>query len=129
MALGYYPTPYISGQFEALAKEGATPELIAAVLDYTAEHAPRPTWAYARAVIGRKLAEGITTGAAFEASVAAWYGRQAAPRAAADQLPAGQPARPTKRVIEQCYAQRDYNPAVVDALSSAEIAEALRYGH
>lgn len=127
MALGYYPTPRNQEQLHALMQAGASPCLLVAVLEYTAEHAPRPTWAYAQCVIRRKLAEGIATGDAFERSVAAWYGQQIEHRAAADQRPAAQPARPPKRVIEQLYEQREYVGDKYTSLTPAEIEEALRY--
>lgn len=49
--------------------DGATPQLIRTVLEYTA-CAPRPSWAYARAVIYRSLQKGITTDGAFMRSLA-----------------------------------------------------------
>ena len=122
MALGYYPPPRIQAQMEAITDAGAAPSLIVAVLDYTAEHAPRPSWAYAQAVLRRKLAEGILSGEAFTASVAAWYGLQDAQRTAAPQG-----RRQPKQVLEQLYEQRTYDPAQYDSLSPEEITEAMRY--
>ncbi len=130
MALGYWPTPIIMQQVSAFLQSGIDAGLIAAVLRYTGEHAPRPTWAYARSVIDRKCRDGITTAAAFESSVAAWYAQRQMP---VSPSPAAQgrgnriPARRTKTVIEQQYDQRDYDPAVVDGLTPDEIAEAMRY--
>lgn len=123
MALGYYPSPRNQQQVLALMESGASACLIEAVLAYTAEHAPRPSWAYAQAVLRRKLAEGITTGEAFECSVAAWYGQQAAQPAAIQPR-----QRSAKQVIEQQYSQREYiGPKYSGELTPEEIAEVLRY--
>ncbi len=130
MALGYWPAPVIMQQVAAYLQSGIDAGLIAAVLRYTGEHAPRPTWAYARSVIDRKYREGITTAAAFDASVAAWYSQRQMP---VSPSPAAQgrgnriPASRTKTVIEQQYDQREYDPAEVDGLTPEEIEEAMRY--
>lgn len=128
MALGYYPSPRIIQQMEILFSSGVCPALLVAVLEYTGEHAPRPTWAYAQCVLSRKMAEGVRSAEAFRASVDAWYRQAAATRAAAAVATEQKPPRRVKQVVEQAYSQRDYSDARFSGvLSPAEIAEAMKY--
>ena len=46
--------PVIRSQIRSLMAQGAMPDLIAAVIEYSAA-APRPSWAYARTVLERQL--------------------------------------------------------------------------
>lgn len=131
MAFGFYPAPRIIDQITAMTDDGISPDLIRAVLNYTADHAPRPTWAYAQAVIRRKLDEGITTGEAFEASVAAWYAAAAQRRQDVDsgttQRAPKNTSRAGKTVIEQRYSQREYSPEKYLGLTPEELAEVRSY--
>ena len=55
-------------EIAGMLAEGIDRTLIGAVLAYTAD-APRPSWAYARAVIYRNYAKGINSGLDFEDSI------------------------------------------------------------
>lgn len=91
---------------------GAGADLVAEIIRYTAG-APRPSWAYARAVLRRQMAMGTRTAADFAAREAerAERGLQNAGN--------GMP----KRVIEQCYEQRRYDVAEFGELSEEQLAE------
>ena len=114
-----YPMPYaIQRQCEnLLSQTECTASLIIAVIEYTTITAPRPAWPYARAVINRQLAAGATDAAGFSAACQAYADRQ--------QLQPS-PARSggVKRVIEQQYSQREYDPEEYDGPSKEDIAEA-----
>lgn len=114
-----YRMPYaIERQCENLLTQTAcTASLIVAVIEYTTITAPRPAWPYARAVINRQLAAGVTDAAGFAAACQAYTDRQ--------QLQPS-PARcgGVKRVIEQQYSQREYDPGEYDGPSAEDIAEA-----
>ena len=138
--------PVIRSQIRDLMAQGAMPDLIAAVIEYSAA-APRPSWAYARAVLVRQLAMGTRTAEQFEAAcdsyrrkaaekAASWrilpeqnysqreYGPEYGGMSAADIEEAKRLGPSPKRVIEQCYSQREYDPAKVDGPSPEEIAAA-----
>lgn len=140
--------PVIRSQIRSLMAQGAMPDLIAAVIEYSAA-APRPSWAYARTVLERQLSMGTRTAEQFEAScmafrrkaavkAAAWrgkilpeqnysqreYGPECGGMSAADIEEAKRLGPSPKRVIEQCYSQREYDPAKVDGPSPEEIAAA-----
>lgn len=110
------PLPrYTATEVLELIQSGIQADMICAVLAYTAG-APRPSWAYARAVIERQAAQGARTAADFRGNVSSWrQQRAAAPGAAAPGA-----AAPAKRVIEQQYEQRTYSPE-----QYAEIPEEL----
>lgn len=139
--------PVVRAQMVQMLEQGAAPDLIAAVIEYSAA-APRPSWAYARAVLRRQMDMGTRTAADFD-NACSNFRRKAAERAAGPRRVAEQcysqreygpelagmsaadieeakrlfPS-PPKRVIEQCYSQREYDPAKVDGPSPEEIAEA-----
>ena len=139
--------PVIRSQIRSLMAQGAMPDLITAVIEYSAA-APRPSWAYARTVLQRQMDMGTRTAAEF-VTACSEYRRKAAERAAGQRRVAEQcysqreygpelagmsaadieeakrlfPS-PPKRVIEQCYSQREYDPAKVDGPSPEEIAAA-----
>lgn len=116
--------PVVRTQMQAMLEQGAAPDLIAAVIEYSAA-APRPSWAYARTVIQRQMQQGTRTAAEFTAACAA-YRQKAAQRARPDCWNAEQgyySSRP-KRVIEQQYPQREYSPE--DGGMSAEDIAAAR---
>lgn len=139
--------PVIRSQIRSLMAQGAMPDLIAAVIEYSAA-APRPSWAYARTVLERQLSMGTRTAEQFEAAcdryrrkaaekAASWrkilpeqnysqreYGPEYGGMSAADIEEAKRLGPSPKRVIEQCYSQREYDPAKVDGPSPEEIAEA-----
>lgn len=96
---------------------GAGADLVAEIIRYTAG-APRPSWAYARAVLRRQMAMGTRTAADFAAREAerAERGLQNAGN--------GMP----KRVIEQCYEQRRYDAAEFGELSEEQLAEMAKRG-
>lgn len=98
----------VAAEISDLMAKGASLDLICAVIRYTAG-APRPSWAYARAVLRRQMDMGTRTAADFQAREAA---RASAP--------------PPKRVIEQCYGQRPYDPADFGELSDEQLAELAR---
>lgn len=139
--------PVIRSQIRSLMAQGAMPDLIAAVIEYSAA-APRPSWAYARTVLERQLSMGTRTAEQFEAScmafrrkaaekAASWrkilpeqnysqreYGPEYGGMSAADIEEAKRLGPSPKRVIEQCYSQREYDPAKVDGPTPDEITEA-----
>lgn len=140
--------PVIRSQIRDLMAQGAMPDLIAAVIEYSAA-APRPSWAYARTVLVRQLAMGTRTAEQFEAAcdsyrrkaaakAASWrgkilpeqnysqreYGPEYGGMSAADIEEAKRLGPSPKRVIEQCYSQREYDPAKVDGPTPDEIAAA-----
>ena len=96
---------------------GAGADLVAEIIRYTAG-APRPSWAYARAVLRRQMAMGTRTAEDFAAREAerAERGLQNAGN--------GMP----KRVIEQCYEQRRYDAAEFGELSEEQLAEMAKRG-
>lgn len=105
--------PVIRSQIRSLMAQGAMPDLIAAVIEYSAA-APRPSWAYARTVLERQLSMGTRTAEQFEASCMA-FRRKAAAKAASWR----------KILPEQDYSQRDYSP-MEGGMSAADIEEARR---
>lgn len=105
--------PVIRSQIRDLMAQGAMPDLIAAVIEYSAA-APRPSWAYARAVLVRQLAMGTRTAEQFEAACDS-YRRKAAEKAASWR----------KILPEQNYSQRDYGP-MEGGMSQADIEEARK---
>lgn len=126
-AIGYSMTQAIRNQIAALMEQGAAPDLIAAVLEYTAE-APRPSWAYARTVLRRQMDTGTRTAEDFQQSVEA-YRRKAAERAAGPDCWSAEKgyyaSRGPRRLPEQCYSQREYGPEL-DGPSPEDIAEAMK---
>lgn len=88
-------------------RQGAGFDLVAEIIRYTAG-APRPSWAYARAVLRRQMAAGVQSAKGFLAAENARAGRQWSHG---------------KRVIEQAYEQREYNPADFDELSDEQLEE------
>lgn len=97
---------------------GIQADMICAVIAYTGG-APRPSWAYASAVIERQAAQGARTAADFRGNVSSWRStRSAAPAAAAPQ-----PA--PKCVIEQCYNQRVYTQEDEDRWEQEALAEMM----
>lgn len=111
--LGYPMPPAVQRQCARLLTEsGCTAGLIAAVIEYTAVTAPRPSWPYARSVINAQLTAGVTTAEAFEAACNAFRAKRARVG--------------TKRLPEQSYTQRDYGPEV-DGPSEEDIRAAAAY--
>lgn len=106
--------PVIRSQIRSLMAQGAMPDLITAVIEYSAA-APRPSWAYARTVLERQLSMGTRTAEQFEASCMA-FRRKAAAKAAAWR---------GKILPEQNYSQRDYSP-MEGGMSAADIEEARK---
>lgn len=118
--LGYWPSTAAREQLQQLQADGASEELICAVLEYTAQNAPRPTWAYARTVLRKQLAAGVRTAEAFNEACAAFY----AARTAAPAYTPGYYKAPQKRVQEQQYQQRQYDPAELDAIPADLLEQA-----
>jgi len=109
------PMPhFVAAELAERMQAGAQPDMLAAILEYTGG-APRPSWAYARAVIDRQLARGTRTAAAFRAGVEQYRAARCT-----------QTAQPAKRVQEQQYSQRPYDPAEDDTLSPEQLAELAR---
>lgn len=63
-SLGRSMPNIVSREIQGMQAKGISSDLILVVLEYTAG-APRPSWAYARAVILRSYANGINDGEAF----------------------------------------------------------------
>ena len=107
--LGKAPTPAIMRQMYTLTESGqCTPDMIAAVIEYTAVTAPAPSWAYARYVINAQIAAGRSTREEFETACMIFRKKR---------------TKTGKRVIEQEYSQREYGKEL-DGPSAEEIAEA-----
>lgn len=116
------PMPrFVASELAERMQAGAQPDMLAAILQYTGG-APRPSWAYARAVIDRQMAMGTRTAAAFKRGVEQYR--------AARCTETAQPGQPgqygLKRVQEQQYSQRPYDPAEDDLLSPEQLAELAR---
>lgn len=95
---------YLAGCIDA----GAEVDLLAAIIEYTAG-APRPSWAYARAVIERQMAAGARTADDFRRGVDEWRATRTAGARQRD------PARD--------YEQREYEPGQFDGLSADQMRE------
>lgn len=104
----------VAMEIMAMMAAGAGADLVAEIIRYTAG-APRPSWAYARAVLRRQMAMGTRTAEDFTAREAA-----RAERIHANGMP--------KRVIEQCYEQRRYDAAEFGELSEEQLAEMAKRG-
>lgn len=102
--------------------ETVEPSLICAALEYTAQCAPRPSWAYANATISRQAAMGSRTAEDFNAACAAYRAKQQ-PRA---YRPGFYQHSVSKPVYAQQYDQREYNPAEVNDMSAEDLAEAAQ---
>lgn len=67
--LGRSMPRFVEEEILGMIADGAEPSFIRAVIEYTA-CAPRPSWAYARAVIYRNMKKGVTHEGTFMASLA-----------------------------------------------------------
>lgn len=108
----------VAMEIMAMMAAGAGADLVAEIIRYTAG-APRPSWAYARAVLRRQMAMGTRTAEDFTAREAARAERNFAN---------GQQMSMPKRVIEQCYEQRRYDAAEFGELSEEQLAEMAKRG-
>lgn len=108
----------VAMEIMAMMAAGAGADLVAEIIRYTAG-APRPSWAYARAVLRRQMAMGTRTAEDFAAREAARAERNFAN---------GQQMSMPKRVIEQCYEQRRYDAAEFGELSEEQLAEMAKRG-
>lgn len=107
----------VAMEIMAMMAAGAGADLVAEIIRYTAG-APRPSWAYARAVLRRQMAMGTRTAEDFTAREA---------ERAERGLHYGGNGMP-KRVIEQCYGQRRYDAAEFGELSEEQLAEMAKRG-
>lgn len=107
----------VAMEIMAMMAAGAGADLVAEIIRYTAG-APRPSWAYARAVLRRQMAMGTRTAEDFTAREA---------ERAERGLHYGENGMP-KRVIEQCYGQRRYDAAEFGELSEEQLAEMAKRG-
>lgn len=107
----------VAMEIMAMMAAGAGADLVAEIIRYTAG-APRPSWAYARAVLRRQMAMGTRTAEDFAAREA---------ERAERGLHYGGNGMP-KRVIEQCYGQRRYDAAEFGELSEEQLAEMAKRG-
>lgn len=105
------PMPrFVLKQVLELFDAGIQPDMVCAVLAYTAG-APRPSWAYARAVIERQAAGGARTAEDFYGNVSSWRQKRA-------QAP-GEP----RRIRDQQYEQRQYDREELDGIPEDQLAE------
>lgn len=102
-------SPWYRQQVEGYLSSGVQPDMICAVIAYTAG-APRPSWAYASAVLDRQIAQGARTAADFQGNVSSWRNSRSA-------------AAPVKRVVEQQYGQREYKPGQFDDIPEDLLAD------
>jgi len=115
--LGYWPTAAIMEQLRTMMNGGADASLLCAVLEYTAQSAPRPSWAYARTVLQKQIAAGVKDADGFNQACSAY---RAARSAAA---PAYTPGYYKPQVQEQRYEQRHYDPAEYDDIPEDQLAQ------
>lgn len=112
------PMPaYIQHEVLQLIDSGIQPDMVCAVLAYTAG-APRPSWAYARAVLDKQIAMGARTAADFQGNVSSWRDARAAAK-----VP---PLQARKRTVEQQYDQRHYDPKEYDDIPADQLEEMNR---
>ena len=71
--------PVAIRQIDYAFEQGMSPDLIMTAIDEAAL-APRPSWAYARAIIQRLLAEGVLTPEAYTERQARFYSRRSRDR-------------------------------------------------
>lgn len=88
--------------------ESVEPSLICAALEYTAQCAPRPSWAYANATITRQAAMGSRTAEDFNNACAAFRAQQKNTYRPGFYQHSGKP------VLAQQYSQRDYDSKEID---------------
>lgn len=88
--------------------ESVEPSLICAVLEYTAQCAPRPSWAYANATITRQAAIGSRTAEDFNNACAAFRAQQK------NTYRPGFYQHSVPPVLAQQYSQRDYDQREID---------------
>ena len=110
----------VAREIMAIMAAGASADLVAEVLRYTAG-APRPSWAYSRAVLRRQMAMGTRTAEEFAA-------REAERAENSMQNWGNSGFGKPKRVIEQLYAQRAYDAAEFGELSEEQLAEMAKGG-
>ena len=123
--LGYLPNDRTRRQIVQLLQQGAAAEMVCAVIEYTKQYAPRPSWAYAHRVACNQLELGNTTAEAFSAAAEAFWSRKAAPLYKPGFFTAARPDY-SKRVPAQQYSQREYIPAEVNDMSAEDILAASR---
>lgn len=114
---GYAPFPAVLDTIAGYL-ETVEPSLICAVIEYTVQTAPRPSWAYANAVIKRQIAAGSKTAEDFSAACDAF-------RASSGSTVEYKPGYYRRRNSQQDYQQRDYDDSVND-MSAEDLAEAAR---
>lgn len=111
--LGYLPNDRTRRQIVQLLQKGAAAEMICAVIEYTKQYAPRPSWAYAHRVAVNQLELGNTTADAFCSAAEAFWSRKAAPLYKPGYFTASRPDF-SKQVLAQQYSQRDYDSKEIE---------------
>ena len=97
--LGREMPRYIGHEVQGMIDAGIQPDMICAVLAYTAG-APRPSWAYARVVLEKQAQMGAKTAEQFHENIGKW--RDSRSR---------QPCTNARPVQEHRYSQRPADPA------------------
>lgn len=111
--LGREMPRYVGQEVQALIDAGIDAGMICAILAYTAG-APRPSWAYARAVIDKQAQMGAKTAEQFHENVGKWRDSRAR-----------QMCTNARTVQEQRYQQRPYD-ASDDDIPADQLAEMAR---
>lgn len=111
--LGYLPNDRTRRQIVQLLQAGAAAEMICAVIEYTKQYAPRPSWAYAHRVAVNQLELGNSTAEAFCTAAEAFWSRKATPAYKPGYFTASRPDY-SKRVLAQQYDQRVYDQREID---------------
>lgn len=111
--LGREMPRFVGQEVQSMIDAGIEPDMICAVLAYTTG-APRPSWAYARAVIEKQAQMGAKTAAQFHENIGKW--RDTRSRQTSTN------ARP---VQEQRYSQRPADPTL-DDIPPEQLAEMAR---
>lgn len=124
MQLGYLPNDRTRRQIVQLLQAGASAEMVCAVIEYTKQYAPRPSWAYAHRVAVNQLELGNSTAEAFCTAAEAFWSRKTVPAYKPGYFTVSRPDY-SKRVSAQQYSQRDYDQHEIDLRQTIEDARGM----
>lgn len=113
---------FVARYLHQCMEHGAQADLLGAILEYTGG-APRPSWAYARAVIDRQMMRGARTASDFWHGVDEYRSQQATKREAR--------ADPATQYTQRAFLAGQYDglsPQQLEALGLCEPREPIRHG-
>lgn len=119
--IGYLPNDSTRRQLQQLLQQGTDARLICAVIEYTAQFAPRPSWYYAYKVLLAQISSGVATAEAFSAACDAHWRKRAFAHAQS-YTPGYFTGK--RQVLAQCFDQRSYDDDDTDDMSPEDIAAA-----